>query len=90
MFEKFGQAAEQMATSVSRRLVLGRLGKGALGLAAFLVGMAGVPAQASEGSCCRYRCGQRFCCRSPLNGRCYQLGGCTFVGLGSCFRCPGC
>jgi hypothetical protein len=39
MFEKLGQVAEQMATNVSRRQALGRIGRAALAAAAAIGGM---------------------------------------------------
>jgi hypothetical protein len=53
MFERISDAAERVATNVSRRAFLGRLGQGALGLAAILGGVLAFPAQAEAGnSCC--------------------------------------
>ena len=46
MFEKIGQIAEQVATSVSRRQFLGRLGGGALAVAAGVGGLLALPAVA--------------------------------------------
>jgi hypothetical protein len=54
MFEKFGDAAEKLAISVSRRAFLGRLGQSALGLAAVVGGILAFPAQtqAANGDVC--------------------------------------
>ena len=43
MFEKFGQAAERLATSASRRQFLGRVGQGALVLAGALGSLLALP-----------------------------------------------
>jgi len=54
MFEKIGQTAEDVATSVSRRNFLGRFGRGAAALATALGGallLAG-NAHAGSGQCC--------------------------------------
>ena len=53
MFEKVGQVAEQVATSVSRRQFLGRFGQGALAVAAAVGGLLALPADAQAGD--------RFC-----------------------------
>ena len=49
MFEKVGQIAEQVATSVSRRQFLGRFGGGALAMAAAVGGFLALPAVAQAG-----------------------------------------
>lgn len=49
MFEKVSQAAEQMATSASRREFLGRFGAGALVAAAAIGGVLAIPAAARAG-----------------------------------------
>ncbi len=46
MFERVGNLAERVATKVSRRAFLGRLGQGALGLAAVIGGVLALPGQA--------------------------------------------
>ncbi len=54
MFDKFGNAAERLATNASRRAFLGRLGKRALALA----GLFGFAASTAEANptwfCCSY------------------------------------
>ncbi len=60
MFDKFSDAAEKLATSVSRRVFLGRLGQGALGSAGVLGAIFAYPgfARARGGNsytCCEYR-----------------------------------
>ncbi len=46
MFDRVGDLAEKVATKVSRRAFLGRLGQGALGLAAVIGGALAFPADA--------------------------------------------
>jgi hypothetical protein len=46
MFDRVGDLAERVATNVSRRAFLGRLGEGALGLAAVIGGVLAFPASA--------------------------------------------
>ena len=74
MFEKIGLLAEQMATSVSRRRFLGRLGRGAMtaagvlgGLLAFPTVTAAVPPDAKH--CCLYEC------TSAMDGSKYTIVG---------------
>ena len=43
MFEKFGRIAEQVATNVSRRQFLGRVGGGAMAVAAAVGGLLALP-----------------------------------------------
>ncbi len=60
MFDRVSDAAEKLATSVSRRAFMGGLGKGVLGLAALIGGVFAFAAQAQAGNtdlCCR--CGGR-------------------------------
>ena len=52
MFEQVGILAEKMAMNVSRRAFLGRLGQGALGLAAVIGGMLSFPGQAQAAAKC--------------------------------------
>jgi hypothetical protein len=55
MFDKIGDAAEKLATNVSRRAFLGRLGQGALGLAAVIGGVLAVPGEAhAAGQWCEF------------------------------------
>jgi hypothetical protein len=49
MFDRVGGLAERVATDVSRRAFLGRLGQGALGLAAVIGGVLALPSQARAG-----------------------------------------
>jgi hypothetical protein len=58
MFEKIGRYAEAMATSAgqSRRGFLGRLGKGALGVAGAMGGLLLFPGEALAFTGCQYSC----------------------------------
>jgi hypothetical protein len=65
MFDKVSQAAEKVATNVSRRAFLGRLGKGALATAGVLGGMLAFAGEAKAFQCGGQWCnfGQICCCR---------------------------
>jgi hypothetical protein len=54
MFDRVSQAAEKLATNVSRRAFMGGLGKGALALAGAMGAMLAFPGlvQAGGGACC--------------------------------------
>jgi hypothetical protein len=86
MFERVGSIAERVATDVSRREFLGRLGRGALGLAAVIGGMLAFPSQAPAGAskggaiCCLYVLGRG----GPV--RC-KKGGCSPGTIGSQVAC---
>jgi hypothetical protein len=57
MFERVGNLAERVATNVSRRAFLGRLGQGAMGVAAAIGGIlmiAGTARADSGVTCCYY------------------------------------
>jgi hypothetical protein len=59
MFEKIGRYAERLATSAgqSRRGFLGRLGKGALGVAGVVSGLLILPGEArASKTYCEYKC----------------------------------
>ena len=86
MFEKLSQAAEQLATSVSRRQFLGRLGQRALVLAGVLGAVFASPgeADARQAGCppgthpSRCPGGRPLCC--PRGTKCYcYIGGCFCV-----------
>ncbi len=72
MFDRVGNLAERVATNVSRRAFLGRLGQGALGLAAAIGGIFAFPNEV-RADCLRcavptiygYDCGPK-----PKNGAC--------------------
>ena len=79
MFEKLSQAAEQMATKVSRRQFLGRLGGGALALATAVGGLLALPdaAEAARPACgpgsvraCQGRWNGAGCRMGRYSGRC--------------------
>jgi hypothetical protein len=81
MFDKVGQAAESLATHVSRRGFMGSLGKGALALAGVLGGVLAFASDARARSP-----GRGSPCCSGL-GFCYTPGGsCTLVSQ----SCSGC
>jgi hypothetical protein len=73
MFDKVSQAAERLATHVSRRAFLGRLGQGALATAGVLGGMLafGGKAQAYILWCGGHRCPPGYMCVSK---RCVKPG----------------
>jgi hypothetical protein len=63
MFDRVGSLAERVATDVSRRAFVGRLGQGALGLAAVIGGVLSLPSQA--------RADDQWCLISiPFHGVC--------------------
>jgi hypothetical protein len=97
VYERFSQIAEQVATSVSRRQFLGRLGRGAAAAAA-----AGILAQPGEAlarrvkaRCCYYRCGGRggttgrYVCRAD-GSACPVLRGCTLRSQSQVKNCERC
>src|SRR5262249_12094558 len=51
MFDKFGEAAERLATDLSRRQMLGRCARSALALAGVLGGVLALPGIASADQC---------------------------------------
>jgi hypothetical protein len=70
MFEQFSQLAEQAATRASRRQFLGRVGRGAMGVAAALSGLLVLPgdAQAAHGVC--GPASSAICRGRPIGSRC--------------------
>ena len=62
MFDKLSQAAEQLATNVSRRQFLGRFGGGALALATAVGGLLALPDVAEAG---RRTCGPNSAVQCP-------------------------
>jgi hypothetical protein len=52
MFEKVSRVAERVATSASRRQFLGRVGRGAMALAAALGGLLALPEDAEATTVC--------------------------------------
>jgi hypothetical protein len=71
MFERVGRAAERVATGVSRRAFLGRLGKGALATAGVVAGMLALGGKAE----------------AIIASRCYGLLGCGSLGNGLYTTC---
>jgi hypothetical protein len=61
MFDRVGSLAERVATSVSRRAFLGRMGQGALAVAGGMAALLAFPqvAQAAQ-RVCTYRCSSNF------------------------------
>ena len=84
MFEKLSQAAEQMATRVSRRQFLGRFGGSALALATALGGLLALTGDAEAATVCGpnspYQCRGRpvgSLCGTPSRpGRCKGAPNC--------------
>jgi hypothetical protein len=90
MFEKIGRYAEAVATSAgqSRRGFLGRLGKGALGVAGAVAGLLLFPREALAFSGCQYCCPDGSVVRKgcPCGGPSIKHKGMT---CGLCARdCP--
>ena len=72
MFDRVGSLAEKVATNVSRRAFLGRMGQGALTVAAVMGGMLAFPAQGQANGpfCCL--------CTGPYGGpSCFKGGSCS-------------
>ncbi len=81
MFDRVSEAAEKLATNISRRAFMGLLGRGALGLAAVLGGVLSFSgqAEAAGNKCC-------ICTSSPGGSYCFKTskpcrgsGGCVAV-----------
>ena len=87
MFEKFGQLAEQMATSVSRRQFLGRFGGGAMAVAAAAAGLLALPAVAHAAPDPFCAGGDVRCMGKRVGDPCGELGGgvCRKWGKTLCF-----
>ena len=84
MFEKLSQAAELMATRVSRRQFLGRFGGGAMALATALGGLLAIPGQAQAAQVCGPN--SYFACAGrPVGSLCG-----TPSRPGRCRRAPDC
>jgi hypothetical protein len=76
MFDRVTQAAEKLATNVSRRAFLGRLGQGALAVVGVAAGMLAFGGEARAAKCLRVACapglrscGPGTCC--PANCVCH-------------------
>lgn len=85
MFDRIGGLAEKVATNVSRRAFLGRMGQGALGLAAVIGGLLAFPAQGHAGDNGHYCCVDQFRCYVAINKTC-PCGG----SLVHCNKVSGC
>ncbi len=90
MFDKISDAAEKVATNVSRRAFLGRLGQGALGLASVIGGVLAFPvkAEASHLTCC-LECLGGPCTRAVCvaTGAACPTGFVAVGNVGSCNQC---
>jgi hypothetical protein len=88
MFDKISDAAGKLATDVSRRAFLGRLGESALGLAAAIGGILAFPTHARAGNqmCCLITNLDTCCCARAVAGRC---DGRSLVPCSQC-SCPKC
>jgi hypothetical protein len=91
MFERVGNLAERVATNVSRRAFLGRLGQGAMGLAVVLAGVFASRAQARPTKKCCVCSSPQFgvwCAYAPYGGTAPCPRGCTQVNCHQYAICP--
>jgi hypothetical protein len=101
MYDKLSQAAETVATNVSRRAFLGRLGRGALAMAGVLATTLAAPRIAQAGNLdkkCVYRCpsGPRggfyvthcSACDKACPKHIGTVPGCIYVSESACTGCP--
>ena len=79
MFDRVSEAAEKLATNVSRRAFMGRLGRAALAVSGALVGVLAIPTPLQAGNpryCCIYgnpcHGGGALLCASPSCPSTYQ------------------
>jgi hypothetical protein len=88
MFDKVSQAAEQVATNVSRREFLGGVGRGAAVLAAMLGGLLATPGLAAAGKPCASNgdCPNKQIC---VGGRCVKGQGPRLCDASSVPECVG-
>jgi hypothetical protein len=63
MFDRVGEAAEKLATKVSRRAFMGRLGKGAVTLAGAVGALLAIPSLVQAGGECPCPHNTWFCCQ---------------------------
>jgi hypothetical protein len=97
MFDRVSEAAEKLATNVSRRAFMGRLGKGALTIAGAVGAFLAIPGLVQAGGGCACPSGSGFCCQyqcpdgsivfgrpsPPHNCACKpQYKGCTLLASG--------
>jgi hypothetical protein len=94
MFDRVGSLAETVATNLSRRAFLGRLGAGALVLAGAMGAMAAFPGlgQAKGGcrACCCYNCGNGVIIRNLPDPQCQcqkSYKGCPLAPCSVCNCC---
>jgi hypothetical protein len=91
MFDRVGSLAERVATNVSRRTFLGRLGQGALVLAGVMGAMLASPRLAQAKGCAGGPC--PCCCYQCRDGTLYRLrpnpqGTCKDIYKGCPFALP--
>jgi hypothetical protein len=94
MFDKVSQVAEKLATNVSRRAFLGRLGRGALVLAGAMGAMLAFPGLGQAHGCangpcpcCCYLCpdGTVYTVKADPQGTCKKTyKGCPFASTCGC------
>jgi hypothetical protein len=84
MFERIGSLAERVATDVSRRAFLGRLGQSALGLAAVIGGALALPRKAHAVDQCCLKISASGCVFYKVGGRCncFNPTSCSNVPVG--------
>jgi hypothetical protein len=91
MFEKVSQVAERVATSASRRQFLGRVGRGAMAVAAAVGGLLALSSDANAAGH-RRACdaSSHLYCRGLVEGAYCQIGttGGTCVGAPACYCRP--
>ena len=95
MFDRVSEAAEKLATTVSRREFMGRLGRSAAVVAGVLGGLCAAPKLAEAGS----PKGYVTCCNKNYTGACsppmknsvivsYDCGGCVWKCQGRLMSSP--
>jgi hypothetical protein len=93
MFERFTEAAEKLATNVSRRAFMGRFGKGALAVTGALVALFASPGTALAGkkNCCYYGNSPNtawLCSDGPCPQNYHGLALQSSFATGTCHACP--
>jgi hypothetical protein len=102
MIDRVSQAAEKLASKLSRRLFLSRLAPSVLAVAGLVGGLLAFPssARADTRTCCYYSCGlgcpQSTCiaghqCPGTISGFCLSPVTCTLVSSKvspGCRQCP--
>jgi hypothetical protein len=85
MFEQISQLAEHTATRASRRQFLGRVGRGAMGVAAAIGGLLVLPGDAQAAGWCGPN-SYPVCRGKPLGSRCRK----SLRTYGTCRGTPNC